>query len=61
MDLEGAAKNLSRFKKIIKKTVYPISVLKKEGLEELLMQSRKKYKRVVIKIGSVFLRLINVC
>ncbi|MBU1870491.1 MAG: GTPase ObgE [Candidatus Omnitrophica bacterium] len=36
MDLEGAKKNLTRFKKAIKKKVYPISALKKEGLEELI-------------------------
>jgi len=36
MDLEGADLNLKRFKKIIKKKVYPISALKKEGLVELI-------------------------
>jgi len=36
MDLEQAAKNLVRFKKAIKKKVYPISALNKEGLEELI-------------------------
>ncbi len=36
MDLEGAQNNLARFKKVIKKKVYPISALKKEGLEELI-------------------------
>lgn len=36
MDLAGAKENLKRFKKIIKKTVYPISALNKQGLEELV-------------------------
>jgi len=36
IDLESAADNLQRFKKTIKKKVYPISALKKEGLEELI-------------------------
>jgi len=36
MDLEAAGDNLARFKKVIKKKAYPISALKKEGLEELI-------------------------
>ena len=36
MDLAGAQDNLKRFKKLIKKTVYPISALNKQGLEELV-------------------------
>lgn len=36
MDLETADINLIRFKKAIKKKVYPISSLKKEGLEDLI-------------------------
>jgi len=36
MDLEGAEENLRRFKKTVKKKIYPISALNKEGLEELL-------------------------
>ena len=42
MDLEGAATHLARFKKIIKKKVYPISALKKEGLEELIEAVAKR-------------------
>lgn len=42
MDLEGAKENLKRFKKLIKKAVYPISALKKEGLEELMDAVAKK-------------------
>ncbi|MBU4346530.1 MAG: GTPase ObgE [Candidatus Omnitrophica bacterium] len=42
MDLEGASLNLERFKKAIKKKIYPISALKKEGLEELIEGIRKK-------------------
>jgi GTP-binding protein len=42
MDIEGAEVNLRRFKKLIKKTVYPISALNKEGLEELVDALAKK-------------------
>lgn len=42
MDLEPAAKNLAKFRKAIKKKIYPISALKKEGLEELVEAIRKK-------------------
>jgi len=42
MDLAGAKENLSRFKKAIKKKIYAISALKKEGLEELIEAIRKK-------------------
>jgi len=42
MDLAGALGNLARFKKIVKKKVYPISALKKEGLEELIEAISKK-------------------
>jgi len=42
MDLEGARENLESFSKTIKKKVYPISALKKEGLEELIEAIRQK-------------------
>jgi len=42
MDLEGASENLKRFKVAVKKKVYPISALKKEGLEELIEAVGKK-------------------
>jgi GTP-binding protein len=42
MDLEGADSNLLRFKKLIKKKVYPISALKKQGLEELIEAVAKR-------------------
>ncbi len=42
MDLENSAENLTRFKQVIKKTVYPISALKKQGLENLIAAVRKK-------------------
>ena len=42
MDLETAAANLARFKRVIKKKVYPISALEKTGLEELIEAIRKK-------------------
>ncbi len=42
MDLEPAKDNLARFRKAVKKKIYPISALKKEGLEELIEAIRKK-------------------
>jgi GTP-binding protein len=42
MDIDNAAPNLERFKKSIKSKVYPISALKKEGLEELIEAVAKK-------------------
>ncbi|MCX5696462.1 MAG: GTPase ObgE [Candidatus Omnitrophica bacterium] len=42
MDLEPAKANLARFKKVIKKRVYPVSALNKKGLEELIEAIRKK-------------------
>jgi GTP-binding protein len=42
MDLECAGANLERFKKAIKKKIYPISALKKEGLEELIEAFSKR-------------------
>ncbi|MDI6758990.1 MAG: GTPase ObgE [Candidatus Omnitrophota bacterium] len=42
MDLESAALNLKRFRKHIKKKIYPISALKKEGLEELIEAAAEK-------------------
>jgi GTP-binding protein len=42
MDLENAELNLSRFKKVIRKQVYPISALHKQGLEALIEGIRKK-------------------
>ena len=42
MDLDGAWDNLERFKKVVKKKIYPISALKREGLEELIEALSKK-------------------
>lgn len=42
MDLEGSSNNLERFKKAVKKKVYPISALKKEGLEELIEAAARR-------------------
>jgi GTP-binding protein len=42
MDLEGAKINLERFKKVIKKKIYPISALEKQGLEELVEAVARK-------------------
>ena len=42
MDLDGAKENLKRFKKTVKRKIYPISALNKEGLEELLDAVAKK-------------------
>ncbi len=42
MDLDGAKENLIRFKKSVKKPIFAISALKKEGLEELVNAVAKK-------------------
>ena len=42
MDLDGAKENLKKFKKAVKKTVYPISALNKVGLKELIDAVAKK-------------------
>jgi len=42
MDLEGAKQNLARFKKVIKEKIYPISALKKQGLEKLVDAIRER-------------------
>jgi GTP-binding protein len=36
MDLAGAGENLARFRKAVRKKIYPISALKRQGLEELI-------------------------
>ncbi len=42
MDLAPSAENLARFRKTVKKKIYPVSALKKQGLEELIGAIRKK-------------------
>lgn len=42
MDITGAQANLKRFKKLIKKPIYPISALEKNNLEELVDAVAKK-------------------
>jgi len=42
IDIPGAKENLKRFKKIVKKVVYPISALNKQGLKELVDAVAKK-------------------
>ncbi|MBU1124727.1 MAG: GTPase ObgE [Candidatus Omnitrophica bacterium] len=42
MDLEGAEVKLASFKKEVKKKIYPISALKRQGLEELIEAVGKK-------------------
>jgi len=42
MDLEGADANLKDFKKTVKKKIYPISALERQGLEELIEAIGKK-------------------
>lgn len=42
MDLPEAKENLKKFKKTIKKPIFPISALNKEGLEALIEAIRKK-------------------
>jgi len=42
MDLPEAEENLNRFKQRVKQRVYPISALKREGLEDLIEEIRKR-------------------
>lgn len=42
MDLPGAKENFNRFKQRIKQRIYPISALKKEGLEDLIEAIKKR-------------------
>jgi len=42
MDLPQAQDNLIRFKEKVKRRVYPVSALKKEGLEELIEAIKKR-------------------
>ena len=42
MDLPGAQENLNRFKQKVKRSVYPVSALKKEGLEDLIEEIGKR-------------------
>jgi len=42
MDIEGAQENLDRFMKAVKKKVYPISALNKQGLEDLIEAVAKR-------------------
>ena len=42
MDIEGAEQNLKRFKKLIKKPVFPVSALEKTNLGELINAVEKK-------------------
>jgi GTP-binding protein len=47
MDLEAAGPNLKRFRKHIRKKIYPISALKKEGLKELVEAVERNLRRRV--------------
>lgn len=42
IDLEAAGVNLERFKKAVKRKIYPISALQRQGLEELIEAIREK-------------------
>jgi GTP-binding protein len=42
MDLAQAEANLARFRKTVKKKIYPVSALEKQGLEDLVGAIRKK-------------------
>lgn len=42
MDIDSSFENLNKFKAVIRKKIYPISALKKEGLEELVKGICKK-------------------
>lgn len=45
MDLEGAEDNLKAFKRQVRKRIYPISALKKQGLEALLEAVAKRLQK----------------
>jgi predicted GTPase len=45
MDLEGAGLNLVKFRRAVKKKVYPISALEKQGLQGLIEAIDKKLFR----------------
>jgi len=45
IDLDSSRVNLERFRKIIKKKVYPISALNKQGLEELVEAIARKVQK----------------
>ena len=45
MDLEPAQNNLKQFKRQVKKKIFPISALKKQGLEVLLEAVRKELQK----------------
>lgn len=45
MDLEPAAKNLARFKKAVKKKIFPISALQRQGLDDLFDALRSKVRK----------------
>lgn len=45
MDLPAASENLKRFKAKVKRKIYPISALKKEGLEVLVEAIRKELQK----------------
>jgi GTP-binding protein len=42
MDLPGAGENLARFGRAVKKEIYPVSALKKQGLEDLIEAVSKR-------------------
>ncbi len=42
MDLEESGRNLLSFKKAVKKKIYPVSALHKQGLEDLIAAIKKK-------------------
>lgn len=46
MDLEPASENLKKFKRQIKRKIYPISALEKEGLEILIEAIRKELQKI---------------
>jgi len=45
MDLEESKENLEHFKKCVRKKIYPISALKKEGLEDLIEAIRQRLQK----------------
>jgi GTP-binding protein len=47
VDLTGAKQNLERFKRIVKKRIYAISALKRQGIDELLEVIKGKYEETI--------------
>lgn len=47
MDLSESIQNLEKFKKSVKKKVYPISALEKQGIDKLIEEIKKRYEKAI--------------